>query len=100
MGYAAADIARMSDSRLMGNQPGLQTVQHLLTDSRKLTFPDTTLFFAIKTQLGDGHDYIPELYRQGVRHFMVSLLPDTTEYPGALFYHRSDVVTGLSLIHI
>ena len=98
MRYAAADIARMSDSRLMGYQPGLGIVQHLLTDSRKLTFPYTTLFFAIRTRQGDGHDYIPELYRQGVRHFMVSLLPDTTEYPGAIFYHKSDVVAGLQLL--
>ena len=98
MEYAAADIARMSDSRLMGYQPALGIVQYLLTDSRKLTFPDSTLFFAIRTPQGDGHDYIAELYRQGVRHFMVSLLPDTTEYPRASFYHKSDVVAGLQLL--
>ena len=43
------------------------TVEHLLTDSRSLAFPETTLFFAIRTATGDGHRYIPDLIRRGVR---------------------------------
>ena len=43
----------------------------LLTDSRSLAEPDKTLFFAIVTPTGDGHRFIPELYRRGVRGFVV-----------------------------
>ena len=44
----------------------------LLTDSRNLAFAEQTLFFAIQTAKGDGHRYIPQLYQQGVRAFVVT----------------------------
>lgn len=47
----------------------------LLTDSRSLCFPEQTLFFALRSQRNDGHRYIPELYRRGVRNFVVDTLP-------------------------
>ena len=52
-------------------------IDWLLTDSRSLVFPEQTLFFAIRTQKNDGHRYIPELYRRGVRAFVVSQMPET-----------------------
>ena len=47
-------------------------VTRLLTDSRSLSFPEETMFFAIKTRHGDGHCYIHELYSRGVRNFVVN----------------------------
>ena len=44
----------------------------LLTDSRKLSNPQETLFFALATKTNDGHKYIDDLYTQGVRNFVVS----------------------------
>ncbi|MDR2824941.1 MAG: UDP-N-acetylmuramoyl-tripeptide--D-alanyl-D-alanine ligase, partial [Prevotellaceae bacterium] len=49
-------------------------ISRLLTDSRSLSFPQETLFFAIKTARNDGHRYIKYLYAQGVRCFVVSEL--------------------------
>ncbi|MDX5480921.1 MAG: bifunctional UDP-N-acetylmuramoyl-tripeptide:D-alanyl-D-alanine ligase/alanine racemase, partial [Hymenobacteraceae bacterium] len=46
-------------------------VVHLLTDSRKLSHPAGTVFFAIHGQYNDGHKYLPQLYQQGVRAFVV-----------------------------
>ena len=43
----------------------------LVVDSRRLTRPEETLFFALPGQRADGHDFIPELLRAGVRHFVV-----------------------------
>lgn len=61
-------------------------VRWLLTDSRSLCFPEDTLFFALESRRNDGHRYIPELYRRGVRSFVVSRLPeDLTAYAGANF---------------
>lgn len=62
-------------------------VRHLLTDSRSLTFPADSLFFAIRTNGGDGHRYIPELYAAGVRDFVVEVLPEefTSLYPDTNF---------------
>ena len=47
-------------------------VVHLLIDSRMISVPESTLFFAIQTKTGDGHKYIGDLYRLGVRNFVIS----------------------------
>ncbi len=44
----------------------------LLTDSRKLSKPTETLFFALTSKNNDAHNYINELYDAGVRNFVVS----------------------------
>ena len=46
-------------------------INWLLTDSRSLSFPAETLFFAIRTARNNGHNYIEELYNQQVRFFVV-----------------------------
>ncbi len=43
----------------------------LLTDSRSLASPAESLFFALRTDTGDGHRYLGELYARGVRNFVV-----------------------------
>lgn len=53
------------------------TISVLLTDSRSLTFPEESLFFALKTKQNDGHKYISELYKKGVRNFVVTHIPET-----------------------
>ena len=59
----------------------------LLTDSRSLCFPEETLFFALRSERNDGHNYIPELYRRGVSNFVVVDVPKDYErlYPRANF---------------
>ena len=73
MTYTASQIAEIL---------GLQSANYadtgidvLLTDSRALTYPETSLFFALKTSTNDGHRFIPELIDRGVRNFVVETLP-------------------------
>ena len=47
-------------------------IQHLVYDSRRVQQPGVSLFFAIQTDLNDGHKFIGEAYRKGVRNFIVS----------------------------
>ena len=42
------------------------TVDWLLTDSRSLSFPEETLFFALTTKRNKGARYIPDLYEKSV----------------------------------
>jgi alanine racemase len=61
-------------ARVIHAQPSpLQDVaiQILLTDSRSLSEPAVTLFFALCTEHNDGHRYILDLYEKGVRNFVV-----------------------------
>ena len=46
-------------------------VVHLLTDSRKLAPPRNALFFAISGKRHEGHDYISDLIKAGVKQFIV-----------------------------
>ncbi len=51
------------------------SIGHLLTDSRKIIHPEQTLFCAIKTDRNDGHLYINDLQKKGVKNFIVSKKP-------------------------
>ncbi|MDR0844000.1 MAG: bifunctional UDP-N-acetylmuramoyl-tripeptide:D-alanyl-D-alanine ligase/alanine racemase [Tannerella sp.] len=71
-------------------------IDHLLTDSRTLSYPESTIFFAIKTTRNDGHKYIPELYRLRVRNFVVTnFLPEFEAMGDANFLVVGDVLASL-----
>lgn len=80
MHYNLSQIAKITGAQIKGNRLASATtqplVQLLLTDSRSLTYPDQTIFFALVTAKGDGHKYIPQLYLKGVRAFVVSQNPE------------------------
>ncbi len=66
----------------------------MLTDSRSLCFPESTLFFAIRTQRGDGHRFVPDLYQRGVRSFVVDSVPEG-DFPDAVFLLVPDSLQAL-----
>jgi alanine racemase len=69
-------------------------IEHLLTDSRKLVVAGTTLFFALPGVQRNGSYFIPQLYKAGVRHFVVDKTP-VEEYTGAVFFTVPDVLRAL-----
>lgn len=74
MAYTVEKITALIGARRYGADGG--SIGWILTDSRSLCFPENTLFFAIRSERNDGHRYIAELYRRGVRSFVVETLPD------------------------
>lgn len=71
-------------------------ITELLIDSRSLLDPAHTIFFAIPTTRDDGHRYIPELYAQGVRSFVVTQdFSRRSEFPEADFYFVPDTAKAL-----
>ena len=85
MRYSIEKVTTLIGARRYGHHEG--NVRWLLTDSRSLCFPEETLFFALKTQRNDGHRYIDDLYRRGVRMFVVEQVPEHQDirYPDADF---------------
>ena len=85
MKYTIEKITTLIGARRIGDTEAV--VSWLLTDSRSLCFPEETLFFALRSGRNDGHNYIPELYRRGVRNFVVERghfrLPNVTASTGA-----------------
>lgn len=70
MSYTIELISQLIAAQRMGDRPA--TIDWLLTDSRSLSFPEETLFFALTTKRNKGAQYIPDLFDRGVRNFVVS----------------------------
>ncbi len=98
MQYAIEEIAHLVGASLNGANPTGATVSQLLTDSRSLSIPEETLFFAITTQRNDGHHYIQQLYDRGVRFFVISHSIEKFNCPEATFLKVSDTVQALQTL--
>lgn len=85
MVYTIEKVTTLIGARRYGDSES--NVRWILTDSRSLCFPEETLFFAIRSGRNDGHKYIADLYRRGVRNFVVEELPQnwSEEYHEANF---------------
>ncbi len=92
MNYKLTEVATLMGAHCIGDTEHI--VDWLLTDSRSLCFPETTLFFALHTSRADGHRFIPELYRRGVRSFVVSTPPEGS-FPEACFLQVPDTHQAL-----
>src|SRR5688572_27206701 len=68
--YTLDEVSRIVGGSLSGN--GNLSVKYLVYDSRRLQHPESSLFFALKTLHADGHQFIKEAYKKGVKSFVVS----------------------------
>lgn len=95
MNYSIEKITQFINAERYGDAAA--SISFLLTDSRSLCFPEETLFFALRSDRNDGHHYIPELYRRGVRNFVVENVPDnfSTLYKHANFLKVSNTLVAL-----
>ncbi len=91
--YTIQDIARVLNVTTDVTSPVV--VQYLLTDSRKIVFPQHSLFFAISGPRRDGHSFVHEVYERGVRFFVIKDAIDVSHYPDACFLKVPDVLNAL-----
>jgi alanine racemase len=75
--YSIHDLARHTNGKLYYGYDAV--IRHLSIDSRKIFSAEDTAFFAITGERHDGHDYIPGLWKKGVRNFVVSSLPESMD---------------------
>lgn len=74
-------------------------INWLLTDSRSLSFPAESLFFALLTTRNDGHNYIAGLYSQNLRCFVVSeMRPEFENLTDAVFLKVNDTLEALQTL--
>jgi alanine racemase len=74
-------LAEITNGQVIGD-PNRQ-FSYLATDSRTLPGTDLVLFIAIRGEHHDGHLYIDELYRRGIRCFLVDREVDHQRISGA-----------------
>jgi Alr-MurF fusion protein len=95
--YSLQDIASIVKGELISKSTDVY-IEHLLTDSRKLSFPSDSLFFALQGPRRNGHQFIGELFTSGVKSFVVSERPDTGHFADANFVVVKDVLVALQAL--
>lgn len=99
-GYSFTEMASM-----MGLTPvqlyADQRVDILLTDSRKLLFPESTVFFSISSPQKDASVFIRPLYEKGVRCFVTDKslsAAELSQLPEANIIYAGNVLDSLQLL--
>jgi Alr-MurF fusion protein len=97
LNFTVSEIASKTQLEAWGKTDNV--FSELCIDSRSVAVPSQTLFIAIRTARNDGHKFIDELYKNGVRCFLVS---DTKfifkKYPDAGFLLAENTIEGLQKI--
>jgi alanine racemase len=93
--YTIDDIAGIISGKLTVRAPSDDSISELVTDSRSVNLPVTSLFFALQGDRHDGHRFIEDLFVQGVRNFIVSSLTPSQELLNANFIKVEDTLAAL-----
>jgi len=92
--YTIQHIADILPANASLPQPAT-VVEQLVIDSRRISFPSTTVFFALQTERRDAHIFIKEVYERGVRNFVVKTGYTTNEFPDANFIFVENTLCAL-----
>ncbi|MFZ4772072.1 MAG: Mur ligase family protein, partial [Ferruginibacter sp.] len=79
--YTISVIAKIVSGNMVCTQDANARVEYLLTDSRRLIFPDLTLFFALPGLHRSGNSFIGALMQQTVCNFVVDETFSLNELP-------------------
>lgn len=92
--YRIDDIARFISGSIVG--PETRLINVVLTDSRSSTLPVNAIFIALHGPNHDGHNYIRDLIRKGIKNFVVD--QDMGTLPADISVIRvSSTLTALQL---
>ena len=97
MSYKILEIANILHAKTLQHGENV-LIENLLTDSRKLLFAESSLFFALDGIGRTGAHFIKELYEKGVKNFVVNqhfTFEQTAAYPHASFLQVDDVLAAL-----
>lgn len=95
---SVSQIAAITKAKVLQHVSEELQINHLVTDSRKVTSANDSLFFAIEGNRLDGHHYLKDLYSKGVRAFVVSKKVELTDLPKAAILQVKDVIEALQKI--
>ena len=92
--YSLHEVLEITHGKLLGKITG-QTIRFLSFDSRTILGGPETLFFALRGEQRDGHQYIGDAYLRGVRTFVVERVPEVPEMEDASFVQVPDSLAAL-----
>ena len=76
------------------------TITDLAYDSRRIFLPEHTLFFALTTTHADGHQFIEDAYKKGVRNFIVTNEAAIEVFPASNIILVPDALAALQTLAI
>ena len=94
MPYTIKDISEILGENAVIAEPSV-VIDHLLIDSRRLIFPAATLFFALRSARRSGDTFIEEMYKAGVKSFVVTKSFDHSNFTHANFLIADDPLRAL-----
>ncbi|MDX2189596.1 MAG: bifunctional UDP-N-acetylmuramoyl-tripeptide:D-alanyl-D-alanine ligase/alanine racemase [Bacteroidota bacterium] len=71
MQFTAKELNKIIKGNIIIGENNIIHFDYLLTDSRKITSSGQSIFFAIKGERQNGHDFIHELIASGVKVFVI-----------------------------
>lgn len=94
--YTVGKIASIIEGKIVGNDNNSLVINDLLFDSRLIISAEHSLFFSLKSNRNCGNKYINDLYKKGVRAFVVEEIPETIEnHTDAIFIVVNDTLQAL-----
>lgn len=74
------------------------TIENIFIDSRNTVSNIKNLFIAIKGERNDGHNFIGELYSNGIRNFIIDQEINVDQYPEANFFKAKNSIIALQTL--
>ncbi len=97
--YKINEIVKIVQGEFYSGTSNRKTVRDILIDSRRLISANRCMFIALSSKRNNGHHYIEELYSKGIRHFIVSKLPDNLQsFEKANFIKVTNTLLALQLL--
>jgi Alr-MurF fusion protein len=96
--YSLSEISEIVRGTITGSADGDKVIRDILIDSRQLISVRECLFFALVSPRNDGHKFIGELYKKGLKMFVVSKPQSTDDYPEASFIEVENTLTALQAL--
>lgn len=96
MNIAISDIKNWCRAEFIGDSSLL--VKSLLLDSRTSVIAQGSMFVCIKGERHNGHRFIPEMYKKGVRLFLISETVVISDFPEAAFLVVDDTLKAFHQI--
>ena len=84
MKYSVQEISDIVGGDLQGG--GQEEILHVSLDSRSIFQSGKVLFIAIKGERHDGHRYISDLIKRGIKAFMVEEIPERESNENSLSF--------------
>ncbi|MFA6059563.1 MAG: bifunctional UDP-N-acetylmuramoyl-tripeptide:D-alanyl-D-alanine ligase/alanine racemase [Taibaiella sp.] len=88
------DIQKATKAEVSGDLKNID-ISELLIDSRKIVNASKALFIAIKGTHRDGHQFIDDAFKKGIKVFLISEAVDDSKYAGAAFLKVNDTLLAL-----